>query len=229
VVTILLGCLKLLYTRYRLRKYTAIANKKQAQLLERKQGGEVVQRRVNDVPFGIRAIESGIQVDGVWISGSNTPIPSTPISLAASSIDEPSPPRDNRRSARLSSSSPNISGLEIPQPVRPYPGASPGKRNPTLGGHSFEPKRGSSAGRMSGRPDSPTTEPGFGSRQTYQPRHSSHLRYSNPHLLRHFTTLDALEGHKQNAGGSGGASIGTSFLILEEFSDQVVSVTIHNY
>lgn len=223
-----MGCMKLLYTRYRLRRFTAIANQKQAQLLERKQGGEVAQRRGNDVPFGIRAIESGIQVDGVWISGSNTPIPSTPISLAASSVDEPSPPRDHRQSARVSSSSLNILRPEIPQPVRPYAGTSPGKRNPLLGVHSSEPKRGSSAGRTPARPDSPITEPGLGSRQTYQPRHSSHLRYSNPHLLRHSTTLDALEGHKSNASGSAGASDGTSSLIAEGFSDQVVPVASHS-
>jgi hypothetical protein len=28
----------------------------------------------NDIPFGIRALESGIEVDGVWISRSNTPV-----------------------------------------------------------------------------------------------------------------------------------------------------------
>jgi len=220
-----LGCMKLLYTRYRLRRYTAIANQKQAQLLEQRQGGEVVQRRVNDIPFGIRAIESGIQVDGVWISGSNTPIPSTPISLAASSVDEPSPPRGNRQSARVSSSSANKPRREIPHPVQSDPGTSTGTRNPPLGVHSSEAKRDSSAGRTPARPDSPITEPGLGSRQTYQPRHSSNLRYSNPHLSRHSTTLDALEGHKRNTSGSARASEGTSPLISEEFPDQVVPVT----
>lgn len=221
--------MKLLYTRYRLRKYTAIANKKQAQLLERSQGGEVVQRRVNDVPFGIRAIESGIQVDGVWISRSNTPIPSTPISLAASSVDEPSPPRVSRHSARVSSSPPNMPRCEIPQQVRPHPGTSTSTRNPPLGVHSSEPNRGSWAGKTPATPDSPITEPGLGSRQTYQPRHSSHLRYSNPHLSRHSTTLHALEGHKRNPSGSARASEGTSSLISEEFLDQVVPVTSHDY
>lgn len=227
-MTILLGCVKLLYTRYRLRKYTAIASKKQAQLLERKEGVEVIQRRVNDIPFGIRAIESGIQVDGVWISGANTPVPSTPISLAASSIDEPSPPRDNhRQSARVSASSfsSNIPRLDIPQPVRPYPGASSGKVNPPLRVHRSVLERGSSAGRTPGRPDSPTGEPGFGSRRTYHPRHSSQLRYSNPNLSRHSITLDALEGHKRNASGSARTSEGRSSQTSEQSSDQFVLVT----
>jgi hypothetical protein len=37
----------------------------------------------DDIPFGIRAIESGIEVDGVWISRTNTPAGSS----AASSIN----------------------------------------------------------------------------------------------------------------------------------------------
>lgn len=31
----------------------------------------------DDIPFGIRALESGIEVEGVWISRSNTPEIST--------------------------------------------------------------------------------------------------------------------------------------------------------
>lgn len=30
----------------------------------------------HEIPFGIRAIQSGIQVDGIWISNPNTPVPS---------------------------------------------------------------------------------------------------------------------------------------------------------
>lgn len=37
-------------------------------------------KRGNDVPFGIRAIESGIEVEGVWISRSNTPASSRDVS-----------------------------------------------------------------------------------------------------------------------------------------------------
>lgn len=215
MLTILLGCLKLFYTRYRLRKYIAIADKRQAQLRDREEGREVMRQRVDDVPFGIRAIQSGVQVDGVWISGANTPVPSTPTSVAASPIDEPSPPRDTRQSAQASPSPSNIPRVEIPQPVRPHAETSPGKRKPPLGLQSYEPNRGSYVGSTSGRPDSPTAQPGVGGRPTYQPRHSSHLRYSNPNQLRHSTTLDALEGHARNVSGSAGASEGTSSLIPE--------------
>ncbi|RKF60810.1 hypothetical protein OnM2_047045 [Erysiphe neolycopersici] len=33
-------------------------------------------RGKHEIPFGIRAIQSGIQVDGIWISNPNTPVPS---------------------------------------------------------------------------------------------------------------------------------------------------------
>ncbi|KAI1807653.1 hypothetical protein F4811DRAFT_505493 [Daldinia bambusicola] len=43
-----------------------------------------------DIPFGVRAIQSGIEVDGIWISQPNTPLitPSSP-SFASSSTLEP--------------------------------------------------------------------------------------------------------------------------------------------
>ncbi|KXT06412.1 hypothetical protein AC578_6064 [Pseudocercospora eumusae] len=80
VVTILLGCGKLAYTHRKLRKYSAVAEQeKKEQAVAR----QMSQRQKPDpshsahVPFGIRAIESGIEVDGVWISRSNTPEPPT--------------------------------------------------------------------------------------------------------------------------------------------------------
>lgn len=55
----------------------------------------------NDIPFGIRAIESGIEVDGVWISRSNTPVGSSRTSLSDLKL-----PRSH-----------NNSQIELPQPV----------------------------------------------------------------------------------------------------------------
>ncbi|KXT17906.1 hypothetical protein AC579_5936 [Pseudocercospora musae] len=74
VVTILLGCGKLAYTHRKLRRYTALAEQeKKEQAVAR----QMSQRRKPDAPFGIRAIESGIEVEDVWISRSNTPEPPT--------------------------------------------------------------------------------------------------------------------------------------------------------
>jgi len=42
-----------------------------------------IEAQSGKVPFGIRAIEAGIEVDGVWISKPNTPSSSRPSSLAS--------------------------------------------------------------------------------------------------------------------------------------------------
>ena len=34
--------------------------------------------RAKDIPFGIRALERGVEVEGIWNSGANTPVPSVP-------------------------------------------------------------------------------------------------------------------------------------------------------
>lgn len=102
VLTILAGCLKLWYTHRKLRQYEkagpqpinreksiirSLSMRKGPKKQKQKPTKEVMvqKRRLMDdgpsVPFGIRAIESGIEVDGVWISRNNTP---------AGSIREPS-------------------------------------------------------------------------------------------------------------------------------------------
>lgn len=78
ILVIVVGCAKLAYTHWKLRKYIAIAEKeKQEQAMQRQMSQR--QRQTNgedaDVPFGIRAIESGVEVEGVWISRNNTPEP----------------------------------------------------------------------------------------------------------------------------------------------------------
>ncbi|RMX75227.1 hypothetical protein D0869_11819 [Hortaea werneckii] len=77
VATILIGCIKLGYTRWQLRRYTVLAEQeKKEQSLAR----QMSQRRSKpygtskeEIPFGIRALESGIEVDGVYVSRPNTP------------------------------------------------------------------------------------------------------------------------------------------------------------
>ncbi|KAK5120522.1 hypothetical protein LTR85_006177 [Meristemomyces frigidus] len=77
VVTVLLGLIKLGHTHWRLRKYSAVAEQeKREQALHR----QMSQRRRpasnekgDDIPFGVRALESGIEVEGVWVSRPTTP------------------------------------------------------------------------------------------------------------------------------------------------------------
>lgn len=154
-----LGCLKLVYNHWRLRKYTAIAATKAAVRHEMQHSASVKRGRGKEVPFGIRAIESGIEVDGVWISGSNTPANSTPGSpaLSAKSVQPRLAERD--QSPDRTSSPSKMTRIEIPPPAQGFQGSSSGQAS-------------------SSRPPSTIGEHPRG-RPTYQPRHSSGLRYSD--------------------------------------------------
>ncbi|KAF2787017.1 hypothetical protein K505DRAFT_134371 [Melanomma pulvis-pyrius CBS 109.77] len=119
----------------------------------------------DDVPFGIRAIESGIEVDGVWISRSNTPVGSS-----ASSI---------RTEIRLPRSL-NNSQLELPQAIH---GSSRESSRPPS---SFD--LAVSAERIP-TTNSRSSSPGWG-----RPPVAANSRYSNTNVTRNSTALHALEG-----------------------------------
>ena len=94
VVTVLLGCGKLIYTHWRLRKYAAVESEKKEQAIHRQMSQQRKCREPGDsdlVPFGIRALESGIEVDGVWVSPGNTPESASREHSVASSIWEHAP------------------------------------------------------------------------------------------------------------------------------------------
>ncbi|KAK3113628.1 hypothetical protein LTR53_008896 [Teratosphaeriaceae sp. CCFEE 6253] len=71
VLVVLAGALKLLYTHWRLRKYTVVAEKERKEQTLQRQMSQ--RRRHDEIPFGIRALESGIETEGVWVSRPNTP------------------------------------------------------------------------------------------------------------------------------------------------------------
>lgn len=191
--------IKLAHTHWKLRKYTALAKTKAAQKAEAIQRQPSAVRRKkegNDVPFGIRAIESGIEVDGVWISRSNTPANSTPGSPALSATKghtaQPSAPSDRASTAS------NMSRLEIPQPAhghhRPSPSRSTNSSYTRTSGNPFERS-------VSSEPSTSTAGSSYMERQprgraTYQPRRASHLRYSNSHTVDHAEALATLEGRQ---------------------------------
>ena len=140
--------------------------------------------RKNDVPFGVRAIESGIEVDGVWISRGNTPVPGSPVSLATRSPQKQQ--RSGHGSSALGSMS-SIPDLSMPQPAQPIAKPASGRSTNASSRSAspdsrFERSRGSSIASHSPRRGlSPQPGGDFVShrRQSYRPRQSSHLRYSN--------------------------------------------------
>lgn len=177
--------IKLAHTHWKLRKYTALAKTKAAQKEEAIQRAPSAARRKkdNEVPFGVRAIESGIEVDGVWISRSNTPANSTPGSPAlsankGSAAQAPAAAQAYASPDRASTAS-NMSRLEIPQAAHGHPRLGPRSSTSTHTRGSSNPfERSVSSEQLPSRPASSYTEFAPRSRPSYQPRRASALRYS---------------------------------------------------
>ncbi|KAK0733404.1 hypothetical protein B0T26DRAFT_633513 [Lasiosphaeria miniovina] len=67
VVVFCAGLVKLWWSNRLLRKQEILEEEKRARLQEMRKSG-IPHKRTNDIPFGIRAIQSGVEVDGIWIS-----------------------------------------------------------------------------------------------------------------------------------------------------------------
>jgi hypothetical protein len=78
----------------------------------------------NDIPFGARALESGIEIEGIWNSNTNTPVPSprqpaTPVgSRTASPVPQLWARRIEDTTSSLESQSPIVSLIPVPQAAR---------------------------------------------------------------------------------------------------------------
>ncbi|KAL8929930.1 MAG: hypothetical protein Q9208_001074 [Pyrenodesmia sp. 3 TL-2023] len=206
VLVVFAGILKLLYSQWQLRKYTALAKtratrKEEEGLHNTPSMGR--RKKGNDVPFGVRAIESGIEVDGVWISRSNTPANSTPGSpalLANQSSATPTPAAaapPTQGSFNRSSTASDISRLEIPQAAHGHPRPNPRVMTSSysrVSGNPFE--RSISSERSPSRPGSSYSESLPRGRPSYQPRRASHLRFSKDYTTNSAEALATLEGKK---------------------------------
>lgn len=119
-----------------------------------------------EVPFGIRAIESGIEVAGVWVSRSNTPASS----LAGSPKIRPKDLIPDRASASL-----DFSRIEIPQPIHRYSETDRPSSSPHMS-HGALDSAGPSRRKHNPPPASDHQPRG---RTSYEPRRSSQLRFSS--------------------------------------------------
>ncbi|KAL1985758.1 hypothetical protein VTN96DRAFT_7380 [Rasamsonia emersonii] len=89
VIVIAFGVLS--YSRWRLRKY---ARAQSYQVAERARGVDLNEMLIDDVPFGARALESGVRVEGIWTPNHNTPSPNVSPYLSCTPVGSrpPSPP-----------------------------------------------------------------------------------------------------------------------------------------
>lgn len=71
-IVMIAGVIRLQYLTWKSKKIILEDEEKKARISEVRNTGLRV-RRDKDIPFGVRAIESGIEVDGIWISRPTTP------------------------------------------------------------------------------------------------------------------------------------------------------------
>ncbi|EPQ64614.1 Bgt-3683 [Blumeria graminis f. sp. tritici] len=156
----LLGWIKLLWKVRSEKRHEIVDEEKRSKIRELKISGRSLESRGKpEIPFGVRAIQSGIQVDGIWISNPNTPVPSE---LNLVSIPNESSDESGSSDQRLS-----------PSTLAP-PRLRPKLRVRSLG------RPDSYGGRRFPETLQDITE-GSVARTTYKPRNSSHLRYADSH------------------------------------------------
>ncbi|KAB2577523.1 uncharacterized protein LTHEOB_9183 [Lasiodiplodia theobromae] len=190
VLTIFIGWLKVLYTNRKLKKLTKPVGARADQEPQMVEAAAAPRRKSgDDIPFGIRAIQSGIEVDGIWISGTNTPVPSSPTQSAQ---DKPEASGSNSRP---------MSALEIPGPATAGPSSGPSSRPSSRGPPSSSFDRAVSAERIAShsRDSSPGSTASGQRARTHRPPPTAYTRYSQASMLRHSATLDTLEGEEDDA------------------------------
>ncbi|PGH14175.1 hypothetical protein AJ80_06044 [Polytolypa hystricis UAMH7299] len=116
VLVLLYGTGVHVYNNVRLKKFAAAEAQQKAQEQSTAQEAEEEEEEEedeDDIPFGSRALESGIEVEGIWISNNNTPVPSPrPVGTPRSS-------RPSSSASELPSQSGATSGRETQHQIRP--------------------------------------------------------------------------------------------------------------
>jgi hypothetical protein len=185
-----------------LRRYEAIAEAKKAHLREMRESRRIIQLQGEGVPFGIRAIEAGIEVEGVHISR-----PATPTIRHFRNVSNGS----------ISSNGSKLGSGQIPALARPAIDAAAsnteqvdasdaGSRHQdgsssTTGGHLLTQQlnhntQSAARGAFGDHPPHQPPASNNGTDSRYAPRNSSHLRFSNQGPIADLDTLDRLEGQK---------------------------------
>lgn len=135
----------MVYNRYRLRKYSKVDKGKQTQtpeMLEAQPVTQVISTEPKDeIPFGIRAIQSGIEVDGVWISRTNTPVGSSRASIISGQF----PRSYNNSQLELPKSAMLSSSRDSSRTPSSFDRAVSAERIPNDGSRASSPGRGSAS------------------------------------------------------------------------------------
>ncbi|KYK60000.1 hypothetical protein DCS_01134 [Drechmeria coniospora] len=107
LLVFVVGIVKLWWTNRRIKKYEIIEDERRKRLKEMRHCGIHAVGAV-EIPFGARALESGIEVEGIWISRSNTPDGSQ-VTSDATMLDEAGARRKGKQRARPSTHDGSVS------------------------------------------------------------------------------------------------------------------------
>ena len=177
-----------MYNSWRLRKYTAITEARRMHLLEVGRSGNMVQLKGEEVPFGIRAIESGIEVEGVWVSRQATPIKS---SLLAGRSSTPSPPSGSSSSelspTRVLFAATSEISIAMPRSIHPEQSSATDRPRTLSSAILDDSLQHSHAGSVT--PDN----------ERCGPWHRTQMTDCADHLVHHKASLSRLEGFEQIA------------------------------
>lgn len=130
VLTLLGGCCKLIYDKLRIKKFTKEAEARKSHLEAVRGSRNVLQLKTDEIPFGIKALEAGLEVEGIVISRPNTPARYTQsqVTLVASDASStnsrgqgpPSPRFAQGHGSTSSSPAPSMKGTR-PMVYQPSP------------------------------------------------------------------------------------------------------------
>lgn len=127
VVVFIIGWVKLWWMQRLLRKHTLLDEEKRVRQMELRKSGLPPGRRV-DIPFGVRAIQGGIEVEGIWISRPVTPMEPRSSSKASSAtfdIDGEARPGDKGKAVIGSVTRPTATVTEVEPTPKPSPRPEP--------------------------------------------------------------------------------------------------------
>ncbi|KAK1638317.1 hypothetical protein BDP81DRAFT_448374 [Colletotrichum phormii] len=164
-VVFIIGFVKLWWSNRYMAKLEIIDAEKRAHASEMESSGLPPPRKQSEIPFGVRAIQSGIEVDGIWISRPNTPAADSP----------PNSAKGKGKYVSVGPISPASTNSSDPF------GSPPSSRNGgvTIGPQTYRPKsfsqnavvsRADALSQLEGNPNPPNAP----SYSTYQPRVTGH-------------------------------------------------------
>ncbi|KAI0478696.1 hypothetical protein GGR56DRAFT_631350 [Xylariaceae sp. FL0804] len=163
VLVFLMGLAKLWWMQRSLRKHILLDEEKRARQLQMRKSGLPVGRKI-DIPFGVRALQKGVEVDGVWISRPGAPVAAGRAGGAPSTIFGANREARRKVKANAGTARPSPAVVEIP----PVPKIDP---LPSYRGSEFE--RHSRYDTFAKAETISTKAPAPESPTTYRPRQPS--------------------------------------------------------